>query len=76
MRAEDDALDFWKKNQKDLASLIPVALDYLCIQTSAADIERLWSQAGKIITKSRNRLDTSIASKLIFSIGNYSFMFQ
>lgn len=73
---------FWKTQKVYLKPLIPVIKDYLCIGTSAANIERVWSYAGITITKRRANLGSKTASNLIFLHSNidlypkYSFSFQ
>lgn len=46
---EEDPLDFWKENRKKkIATLVKIAPKFLCIPASSAQVERLFSIAGKV----------------------------
>jgi hypothetical protein len=56
--AEEDIkpLDWWKTHSTEYPNLSKLALDFLCIQASSVPCEQLFSIAGQILCKSRNRL--------------------
>ena len=49
-------LDWWKTHSTEYPNLSKLALDFLCIQASSVPCEQLFSIAGQILCKSRNRL--------------------
>src|SRR6266542_5624276 len=56
--AEEDIklLDWWKTHSTEYSNLSKLAIDYLCIQASSVPCEQLFSIAGQVLCKSRNRL--------------------
>ncbi len=55
--AEDiKPLEWWKTHSSEYPNLSKLALDYLCIQASSVPCEQLFSIAGQVLCKSRNRL--------------------
>ena len=66
-----DPIEFWKQQKNALPILSLVAKDYLCIGSSAANIERLWSMAGRVVTKGRSNLSPETISNIVFAMGNY-----
>ena len=55
--AEDiKPLEWWKTHCTEYPNLSNLALDYLCIQASSIPCEQLFSIAGQVLCKSRNRL--------------------
>ena len=55
-RENEDPLDFWTTNQNKYPHLAPVAFDMLVIPASSAPVERVFSTAGVITSRRRNRL--------------------
>jgi len=49
-------LEWWKTHSTEYPNLSKLAIDYLCIQASSVPCEQLFSVAGQILCKSRNRL--------------------
>ena len=49
-------LEWWKTHSTEYPNLSKLALDYLCIQASSVPCEQLFSIAGQVLCKSRNRL--------------------
>jgi hAT family C-terminal dimerisation region/Protein of unknown function (DUF 659)/Domain of unknown function (DUF4413) len=49
-------LEWWKTHCTEYPNLSKLALDYLCIQASSVPCEQLFSIAGQVLCKSRNRL--------------------
>jgi len=60
-----DILNWWNLHSFDFPILAKIARDYLSIQASSSPSERLFSQAGDIITDDRNRLCPETARALI-----------
>src|SRR6266542_6511296 len=60
--AEEDVkpLDWWKTHSTEYPNLSKLAVDYLCIQASSVPCEQLFSIAGQVLCKSRNRLSDDI----------------
>ncbi len=69
--AEEDIkpLDWWKTHSTEYPNLSKLAVDYLCIQASSVPCEQLFSIAGQVLCKSRNRLsgDTVRACLCLYS---------
>ena len=61
-----DPLIYWKTKQVLWKGLAVMASKYLSIPPSSASSERLFSSAGDIISKERNRLGTEKAEMLLF----------
>lgn len=51
---DSDPLAFWISRESKFIHLAPTAIDYLCIRSSTADVERLFSRGG---IATRNWLD-------------------
>lgn len=49
-------LEWWKTHSTEYPNLSKLAVDYLCIQASSVPCEQLFSVAGQILCKTRNRL--------------------
>ena len=64
------ALDWWKTNKKRFPVLGILAKKYLGVMSTSVPCERLFSDAGNIITAKRNRLSPSNAEMLIVLYSN------
>lgn len=62
---DEDILEWWSKHTHLFPCLSKMARDFLCISATSAPSERLFSIAGLIITKRRNRLCEELARSLI-----------
>lgn len=60
------SLIYWKKYRTACPILSSLALKYLSSPSSTAASERLFSQAGNILTESRNRLSPDRLDMLLF----------
>ena len=49
-------LEWWKTHFTEYPNLSKLAHDFLCIQASSVPCEQLFSIAGQVLCKSRNRL--------------------
>jgi hypothetical protein len=58
-------LDYWKSNNTRFPILSILARRYLAIPATSASIESTFSIGNNIITKSRNRLSSTIVKELI-----------
>jgi len=65
---KSNPLQFWKDAEATdkYPNLRKLAKKYLCIPATSAPTERLFSSAGLVITKKRNRLNDDIAEDCIF----------
>lgn len=61
-----DPLEYWKCNQKTYPNLHQLALKYLCTPSSSVPCERVFSKAGELVSKRRNRLSAKMLQKLLF----------
>ena len=68
-----DPVDFWKNQEKYLPNLSLIAKDYLCISSSSANIERLWSKAEKVVTPSRSKLKPENVENILIVMSNMDF---
>jgi hypothetical protein len=58
-------LNWWKANSYRFPELARMARDYMSVPASSVPSEQLFSPAGDIITKKRNRLLDSSSSALL-----------
>ncbi|XP_053710926.1 zinc finger BED domain-containing protein 4-like [Synchiropus splendidus] len=56
IRRHDDPLRYWGDKQMIYPHLYTLAKKYLCTPTSSVPCERVFSKAGEILSKKRNRL--------------------
>jgi hypothetical protein len=61
-----DPLSYWKDNQVKFPYMTRLVRRVLCVPATSAASERLFSTAGLIITKKRNRLSSETAALLIY----------
>lgn len=62
-------LEWWLSQRKFYPTLYKVACVYLAVPATSAASERVFSDAGNIITKKRNRLSPENANNLVFLHG-------
>jgi hypothetical protein len=58
-------IEWWFKNSENYPNLSKIAFDYLIIPASSVPSEQIFSKAGNLITKLRNRLDKSTVRDLM-----------
>ena len=68
---DQDPLIWWKEHEIKFPSLASLAKKYLVPQATSVPAERLFSTAGNILTKKRNKLSPDHLNKLIFINKNY-----
>jgi hypothetical protein len=62
----DSLLRWWSLNEGRFPQLARVARAVFCIPMADAEVERVFSAAGLIVTKRRNRLKSLQVSKILF----------
>lgn len=70
MQLDEDPLTWWKSKQTQYPNLSQIARRYLCIPCTSVPCERLFSDAGNVITKKRASLDPETVEKLMFLYEN------
>lgn len=65
-----DPYTWWEVNKKTHPILTKLACTYLSTPSSSVYSERLFSEAGLVYEKKRNRLDPTRAEKLVFLYHN------
>ena len=68
-----DPLAWWKQNQIAYPILARLAMVYLAVQATSAPSERVFSLASRIISTRRNRLDSTMAGKMLFVSENWKW---
>ncbi|XP_040924228.2 E3 SUMO-protein ligase ZBED1-like isoform X1 [Betta splendens] len=61
-----DPLKYWDNHKSLYPNLFNLALQFLCTPASSVPCERVFSAAGEIVSKKRNRLNFKTLEKLIF----------
>ena len=72
--AGQNPLDFWKDHAALFPNLAELARSYLAVQASSAASERIFSQAKRLISCRRNRLNPQTAGKTFFVSLNWEWM--
>jgi len=70
----EDPLKFWFERRSSFPHLLPVVLQHLVIPGSSVPCERLFSRAGYIVTKRRNRLKPYNVKMLTILNMNYELV--
>ncbi|KAE9523138.1 hypothetical protein AGLY_016452 [Aphis glycines] len=63
---DQDPLNWWKENESKYSAVSLLAKKYLSIVATSVPCERLFSEAGTIISKKRNRLSPERLNQLLF----------
>lgn len=66
----ENPLKWWKDNEKHFPVIAKIAKKYLSIPATSVPCERVFSDAGNIITKKRSSLKCEMAEKLIMLFHN------
>lgn len=61
-----DPLTWWRNNQHHFPSLLQLALDYLAVPPSSVTSERMFSAAGRLVSKARSRLSSKNVDMMLF----------
>lgn len=62
----EDPLTYWRTHKTVYPNLYQVAKHFLCTPASSVPCERVFSKAGEIVSKKRNRLNPLTVEKLLF----------
>ncbi|XP_029314120.1 zinc finger BED domain-containing protein 4-like [Cottoperca gobio] len=62
---KQDPLQYWKSNERAYPHLHELALKCLCSPCSSVPCERVFSKAGELVSKRRNRLGAKTLQKLL-----------
>ncbi|KZC12193.1 Zinc finger BED domain-containing protein 4 [Dufourea novaeangliae] len=63
---ESDPVEYWKINAIRYPKLSKLAQKLLCCPATSVPSERIFSKAGNIVSKKRNRLKDSTVNKMLF----------
>ncbi|XP_058839394.1 E3 SUMO-protein ligase ZBED1-like [Topomyia yanbarensis] len=61
-----DPMLIWKDMRAQFPNLYKVAFKYFCVSATSVPSERLFSKAGQVLTKTRNRLSGPNLDKILF----------
>lgn len=70
VRKLGDATQYWVENNQKYPRLFEIALAHLSIPSSSTSSERNNSQMGRVVTKTRNRLDPNTVVRMNLMKGN------
>ncbi|XP_057688365.1 zinc finger BED domain-containing protein 4-like [Corythoichthys intestinalis] len=62
----ESPLQYWESQKYTLPTLYKLAVSYLCTPASSVPCERVFSKAGEILCKKRNRLSPKTLEKILF----------
>uniref|UniRef100_A0A1A8LFD7 HAT C-terminal dimerisation domain-containing protein n=2 Tax=Nothobranchius pienaari TaxID=704102 RepID=A0A1A8LFD7_9TELE len=62
----EDPLKYWAKQKHVYPSLYVLAKEVLCIPASSVPCERVFSKAGEVVSKKRNRLSPGTVEQILF----------
>ena len=63
---KDNPLMWWKDHENKYPSIAKLALKYLCISATSVPSERLFSKAGEVVSKKRNRIKPKNVDMMLF----------
>lgn len=69
-KTEEDALRWWRENEKTFPNLAVMARQYLGCPASSASVERLFSQVGIAFSAKRKRSEASTLESIMFARAN------
>ncbi|XDV31713.1 hypothetical protein PO909_002676 [Leuciscus waleckii] len=61
-----DPLEYWRMQKQVYPHLYTLALQFLCTPASSVPCERVFSKAGEVLSKRRNRLSPKTMKQLLF----------
>lgn len=66
LNRKEDPLLWWKNNEAKFPNLAKIAKKYLGIPATSVPSERLFSKAGELVSKKRNRLKPKNVDLILF----------
>ena len=70
----ENPLDWWRVRSQNFPKLAKFARKYLAIPATSVSSERLFSDAGNLISAKRTNLDTNLAGQMLFLKRNIKAM--
>ena len=70
----NNPLDWWRDKEREFPNIAVIARRLLCIPATSAPTERLFSHAGLVVNKHRNRLDPENVNDVVFLHDNWEFI--
>ncbi|XP_065679815.1 uncharacterized protein LOC136071632 [Hydra vulgaris] len=64
--ADVDVLQWWRRHHREYPLIAKCTRKYLCVQTSSASSERVFSSGGAIVTCQRTKLDVENLHMLVY----------
>lgn len=71
---DGDPVFWWKNNVKSFPKLHKIAVDYLAAPASSVSSERMFSAAGRLISKARTRLSAKHVDQILFLNKNHELI--
>uniref|UniRef100_A0A8C8DWR4 HAT C-terminal dimerisation domain-containing protein n=1 Tax=Oryzias sinensis TaxID=183150 RepID=A0A8C8DWR4_9TELE len=68
LERSQDPLVYWKEHKNIYPHLFSLAKKHLCIPASSVPFERVFSKAGDVFSRKRNRLSPKAAEKILFRL--------
>jgi len=62
----EDPLNYWQTQRHVYPNLYTLAVTFLCTPASSVPCERVFSKAGEVVSKKRNRLSPKSVEKILF----------
>ncbi|KAK1900426.1 Zinc finger BED domain containing protein 1 [Dissostichus eleginoides] len=62
----EDPLNYWQTQKHVYPNLHKLAVTFLCTPASSVPCERVFSKAGEVVSKKRNRLSPKTVEKILF----------
>ena len=62
----ENPFEYWERQKQVYLNLYKLTVTFLCTPASSVPCERVFSKAGEMLSKKRNRLKPSTVEKLLF----------
>lgn len=70
IETDEDPLTWWREHEKQFPTIAKIAKKYLCIPATSVPSERLFSDAGNVITKKRASMDPETLEEILMVYEN------